>query len=177
MRERHRRQGERLLTDDLVGRNELPNEPDDLRRDLDVAEAEVRVPERPFVNLVDDHDVGCVARLGVEVRVGFLDEGNPRHQVELLHQVLLALMEIDGARVERAEGAVLVARADELAGVGKHYAIDVPAAGPDVDVAMRRRCAHVVPAIGAAAKEPVFPESLERGRRVRAEEFGRPRRR
>src|SRR4029077_6514089 len=52
-----RRQRERLLADDLVRRNQLPDEPDDLVGHIDVSEAQIGVPQGSMVNLIDYQDV------------------------------------------------------------------------------------------------------------------------
>ena len=68
----------------------------------------------------DEHvghlDVGDVAGLRVVVGVGARDDRHPLHQVELLHQELLAHVQVDGARVQRGVGAVFVGGAQQLAG-------------------------------------------------------------
>ena len=60
-------------------------------------------------------DVRDVASLRVVVGVGLVDDRDAMHEVELPDQVRLALVQVHGARVQRAERAVLVRRAEQLA--------------------------------------------------------------
>ena len=73
-------------------------------------------------------------------------------------------MEVDGARMQRAERAVLVGRAEQLAGVGEHDAVDVTGAGSHVDRAMRRLAPRVVEdVVRRAGGAAVGLEPHERG--------------
>ena len=81
----------------------------------------------------DDRDLGLGARLGVLVVVVGREHGNVVAEVESLHAVLLALVEVDRARVRDAEDARLVDGADRALGLDvDELVLDRrPAAQPD----------------------------------------------
>ena len=93
-----RRERERDLVDHVVRGDELHHVAHDLVRDAHGAEERVDVAGPALLVDVDHLDVGDVARLRVVVGIGLVHDRHARHQVQLVDQVLLALVQVHGAR-------------------------------------------------------------------------------
>ena len=111
----------------------------------------------------DDLDVRRVARLRVEVGVGLVDDGDAPHQVELVDQVLVTLVQVDRSRMQRAVGAMLVGRAEQLPGVVDDDRVDVPRSGSDVDGAVRILPPPVEPGVLPAHQLSALAHALHGG--------------
>lgn len=74
--------------------------------------------------------MAVVSRATVEYGVGLLDQGDGVVQVQLLHQVRTALVEVDGALVDGGVRCRGVDRAQQATGAGLHdlYRTAAPAA-------------------------------------------------
>ena len=120
-------------------------------------------PTRRALEHVDDRDVGHVAGLRVEVGVGRLHGSDARDEVELLHEELLAEVQVDRARVQGRVGAMLVGRAEQLTGVVDHDRVDVAAAGAHVDGSVGRVLAAVVPGVATPHELAALGHRLDRG--------------
>ena len=163
-----RRERQRDLVDDVVRGDELHHVAHHLVRDAHGAEERVDVAGPALFADVDHLDVGDVARLRVVVGVRLVHHGDARHQVQLVDQVLVALMQVDGARVQRRVRAVLVGRAEQLARLADHDRVDVSRAGPDVDRPVRRLAPAVVPGVLAPHQLFALDHAVDRASRRRA---------
>src|SRR5439155_25397984 len=113
----------------------LALEGDHLLGDGDLAEVEVDVRPSakpvfaPGDDAVDEYR-RLLPRLRVPVPVEGIDDRTAQVQVELPHLVGASEVEVDGAGVDRGEGALGLHRADQLPGTGLDHGNRVWRGGP-----------------------------------------------
>ena len=153
---------ERDLVDHVVGGDELHHVAHDLVRDAHGAEERIDVAGPAFLADLDHLDVGDVARLRVVVGVGIVHDRDARHQVQLVDQVLVALVQVHGAGMQRRVRAMLVGRAEQLTRLADDDRVDVPGPGADVDRAVRGLPPAIVPGLPAPHQFFALDHAIDR---------------
>ncbi len=109
-----------------------------------------------LIDLPQHPDIGEVARLGEDVFLRLLHQGHPLLQVELLHLVGIAHVQVDRPGVDVEESAGLVHRAQQGAGAMLDDAVSPVGSGTQVDTGRQ-----VLPGGEVAAAGPAHQAGRE----------------
>src|SRR4029450_4871394 len=112
---------ERNFAEDLAGDDPFAQVGNDLVSDLDGTEAQPGVPPALLTILAAHADIGDIAGRGGEVGRRGVHKGRRIAEVEVIHEIGVALMQIDGAVVDGRVRGCGVHGAEEAPGRVFHY--------------------------------------------------------
>ncbi len=168
------RQVERLLAEHLTGDRPPPKEAHHPAGHLDRAEGAPSLPPVGLLLDLEDADVARLARRGGVVGISGGDERDPFVQIQLAHEVGVALVDVDGPAVHGAVGGAGVDRSEQAPGSGLHDTHGGPAGAPDVDQVGGPVATRPEPSGGAPPQQVALGQLLEdrRGRGPEEVEVG-----